>query len=210
MKTWVEDKANSGKPFFRFFGNASDFAWGCFVLKNMMDVWGHEWKYSEHNEEASPAQRADFEIYRNMSAEEAEEELRPSEKKKWEMYRARKSRFTSDNKRVRYSECVSIQGLGYYYKILGLYTKFFALPDEDPRMGKFIAAWEELDTEHRLTELKTKRKRKHVPDYEVLIQDDGVFSTKKMVFPGDVGYEEHLKEMEQAFQYSTDDESEEA
>jgi hypothetical protein len=31
-----------------------------------------------------------------------------------------------------------------------------------------------------------------------------------MVLPSDAGYEEHLKEMEDRFQYSSEDESEEA
>ena len=212
MKMWVEARENRDKPFFNFFTNGSGPAWACFVLKNMSPVWDHKWLYHEKNVEVCDAEKAQYLKFKDMTEEEAED-LGSDDKAKWEKYRNRSSLFTSSDKRVRFGECVSKRGLGFYYKSLEKFTKFLALDKDDPRMKDFISQWWACEETYRLTDIRTRRKRgfgsisssvAHKDDEE----HDGGIRSKRMavVLPGDEGYMNHLSEMASAFSYSSDGE----
>ena len=69
MKIWQQK--NQGVLLYRMFGE-NEYAYACFVLKNMGGVWEQSWNYNKDNSNTADSEKRMFNKNKNKSHEETE------------------------------------------------------------------------------------------------------------------------------------------
>lgn len=197
MKTWI--KKNPGKNLWEMHTH-SDFAWACFVMKNMMLKWEQDWKYHEDNENTTEADKRTFLQYKDLTKEhlDADENLC---KETWQEFRAVKPLFTSAKVKKRFSESITMDGKAYYFKKYKLSMDIRKLATGSTHKEYLSEALYNAEEKHDLTNRIVRRKSKKSSEEACGDDEDSDGSTAVaspncvMYMDGDEGHDDFVEDM---------------
>ena len=198
-------RKNSNTPVL-FLLDESDVPYTLWVFLNGRNMWHHKWRYSEENKECPAAERAKYLKYNKMSESQVRNATH-EERLEHVRYAVPKGKFVEGEKRQMFCETVSEDGRKILSKFIKGWRKLLA---DEAIKDKIEIIW--LDMEDReLLEDKiwrgNKRKRDDENDDIEMPELPPVDSpTSVILFPGDEGYEDYVKNRDGDSDSSSDEE----
>ena len=196
MRTWM--KRNSDKHLWEM-PTHSDFAWACFVMKNMNLKWDQDWKYHKDNKETAAADKETFLKYKDLTKEDLKDDDDLCEDT-WRKFCAIKPLFTSAKVKERFLESISIEGKAYYYKKYKVSMQIRSLVVGSDKKEYMDDATDRAEEKHQLTREIVKRKRKR--DSEESSESEqaeepqvGGSPTCVMVLDGEEGHADYVDDL---------------